>query len=280
MPQAVFGVFSMIGRVERAKCARFDRNHADSIENKKKKKSMGAREIDSVGARLRGLLLRLSGPETRSYEDSNNADVRVAYLCWRATAHPNTLTQNTLTQPTNRPTPTHARTARMASTAATAAAEGNEPLAATLARAIDASLRGERQAQAFLEQLATPDLSVRVMGQPCDWTRPHSSTHTRRVGVVCHVLAGGARAAPFGVDGLASAPRRQQPRSPTAEPAPLLRGLPPPAVRTYMLPLHTHIHTHTTYTIHTHTHIGTSASSGRCSPPRRACSSPRGHGRP
>lgn len=38
----------------------------------------------------------------------------------------------------------------------------SEPLAATLTRAIDASLRGDKQAQAYLEGLATPDLSVRI----------------------------------------------------------------------------------------------------------------------
>ncbi len=42
---------------------------------------------------------------------------------------------------------------------AMAAAGGGEPLAATLSRAIDASLQGDKQAQAFLEGLSTPDLS-------------------------------------------------------------------------------------------------------------------------
>lgn len=41
-------------------------------------------------------------------------------------------------------------------------ASSSEPLAATLTRAIDASLRGDKQAQTFLEGLATPDLSVRM----------------------------------------------------------------------------------------------------------------------
>lgn len=43
-----------------------------------------------------------------------------------------------------------------------ASAAPDEPLAATLQRAIDSSLRGERQAAAYLEGLAVPDLSVSV----------------------------------------------------------------------------------------------------------------------
>jgi len=153
---------------------------------------------------------------TRCQRSGDGSDLaRLPRLLLHPSTHLPNLTANATTYHKNQPT-------------AMAAAGGGEPLGATLSRAIDASLQGDKQAQAFLEGLSTPDLSS-VSGLTRSTFRMDHCCRRHRIPRHITGRARGGAAAYLG--GRPAAPRGQQPGG--SEPARLLCRLPPPPVSSF-----------------------------------------------